>query len=177
MIQFELAMVYFATFCIKVRGAPWLQGTAMYYIYHLDEFRRFPVPAWLLGPTMLKLEGWAALVLEFSLGVLIWVKELRYILLALGVLFHLTLEYSLNIPMFQWDILSAYILFVDPADARRAWNWIRQHLPSKNYNRELHPSDLQPSSLIAKHIEREPIFVTCLGLADFSLGLLELSLA
>ena len=87
MIQFELAMVYFATFCIKVRGAPWLQGTAMYYIYHLDEFRRFPVPAWLLGPTMLKLEGWAALVLEFSLGVLIWVKELRYILLALGVLF------------------------------------------------------------------------------------------
>ncbi len=131
MIQFELAMVYFATFCIKVRGAPWLQGTAMYYIYHLDEFRRFPVPAWLLGPTMLKLEGWAALVLEFSLGVLIWVKELRYILLALGVLFHLTLEYSLNIPMFQWDILSAYILFVDPDDARRARNWIRQRLPSK----------------------------------------------
>jgi hypothetical protein len=134
MIQFELAMVYFATFCIKVKGAPWLQGTAMYYVYHLDEFRRFPIPAWFLRPTMLKLEGWAALVLEFSFGVLIWVKELRYILLALGLLFHLSLEYSLNIPMFQWDILSGYILFVDPADATRAWHWIRQRLPSKNYN-------------------------------------------
>jgi hypothetical protein len=53
------------------------------------------------------------------------VKDLRYILLAMGLLFHLSLEYSLNIPMFQWDILSAYILFVDPADITRAWQWIR----------------------------------------------------
>ncbi len=120
MIQFELSLVYFATFCAKVKGAPWLQGTAMYYIYHLEEFKRFPVPSWFLHPTMLKLEGWFGLVLEFSLGVLIWVKELRYILLALGVLFHLCLEYSLNIPLFQWDILSAYVLFVDADDITRA---------------------------------------------------------
>jgi hypothetical protein len=63
-------------------------------------------------------------VLEFSLGILIWVKELRYILLAFGLLLHLYLEYSLNIPMFQWDILSAYILFIDVADITRTWDWI-----------------------------------------------------
>lgn len=127
MIQFELSLMYFATFCVKVKGAPWLQGTALYYIYHLDEFKRFPVPSFFLHPMMLKLGGWFALALEFSLGVLIWVKKLRYILLALGVLFHLSLEYSLNIPLFQWDILSAYILFVNPADMTSAWNWIRRH--------------------------------------------------
>src|SRR5260370_18414814 len=125
MIQFELSLVYFATFCAKVKGAPWLQGTAMYYIYHLDEFKRFPVPSWFLHPMMLKVEGWFGLVLEFSLGVLIWVKELRYILLALGVLFHLCRESTLNIPLFQWDILSAYVLFVDAGDITRAWDWIR----------------------------------------------------
>ncbi len=125
MIQFELALVYFATFCVKVKGAPWLQGTATYYILHLDEFKRFPIPSWFLHPLMLKLESWTALVLEFSLGVLIWVKELRYFVLTLGLLFHLSLEYSLNIPLFQWDILSAYILFIDPADITHAWNWLR----------------------------------------------------
>ncbi len=125
MIQFELALMYFATFCVKVKGAPWLQGTATYYILHLDEFKRFPIPSWFLHPLILKLESWTALVLEFSLGVLIWVKELRYIVLTLGLLFHLSLEYSLNIPLFQWDILSAYILFVDPADITPAWNWLR----------------------------------------------------
>ena len=128
MIQLELALLYFATFCWKVKGAPWLQGTAMFYIYHLDEFKRFPLPAWLLQPTMLKLESWSVLILEFSLGVLIWLKDLRYALLALGLLLHLCLEYSLNIPLFQWDILSAYILFVDAADLTRAWGWIRTRM-------------------------------------------------
>jgi hypothetical protein len=125
MIQFELALVYFATFCVKVKGAPWLQGTATYYVLHLDEFKRFPIPSWLLHPLMLKLESWSALALEFSLGVLIWVKELRYIILTLGLLFHLSLEYALNIPLFQWDILSAYVLFIDPADLASAWDWLR----------------------------------------------------
>ena len=123
MIQFELAIMYFSAFCLKVKGAPWLQGTAMYYVYHLDEFKRFPIPSWFLHPVMLKLESWSALVLEFSLGILIWVKELRYTILTLGLLFHFCLEYSLNIPLFQWDVLSAYILFVDANDLKRATNW------------------------------------------------------
>jgi hypothetical protein len=128
MIQIQLSLLYFAAFCTKVKSPAWLNGTALYYIYHLDSLRRFPVPAWFLSPTMLKWGGWSALALEFSLGVLIWVKDLRYILLALGLLFHLWLEYSLNIALFQWDVLSAYILFIDPTDASRAWKWIKLYL-------------------------------------------------
>jgi hypothetical protein len=131
MIQIQLSLLYFAAFCTKVKGPAWFNGNALYYIYHLDSLRRFPVPAWFLSPTMLKVGGWSALALEFSLGVLIWVKDLRYILLALGLLFHLWLEYSLNIALFQWDVLSAYILFVDPADASRAWKWIKLHLAGR----------------------------------------------
>ena len=131
MIQLQLSLLYFATFLVKVKGAPWLQGTALFYVYHLDEFRRFPLPSWFFHPLVLKLGSWSALALEFSLGVLIWVKEFRYVLLALGVLFHLWLEYSLNIPLFQWDILSAYILFVDPDDLKRAGNWITRTLPAR----------------------------------------------
>ncbi len=124
MIQFELSVLYFASFCWKIQGAPWINGTALYYVYHLDQLRRFPLPSWFLRPAILKLATWWALVLEFSLGVLIWIKDLRYILLALGLFFHLCLEYSLNTPMFQWDVLSAYVLFIYPADMERAWTWI-----------------------------------------------------
>jgi hypothetical protein len=105
--------------------------TDMPSLRHLDEFRHFPLPAWFFHPAVLKLGGWSALALELSLGVLIWVKEFRYVLLALGLLFHLCLEYSLNIPLFQWDILSAYILFIDGDDLsdflfnlrRRVFDW------------------------------------------------------
>ena len=131
MIQIELALMYFATFCWKVQGPPWIQGTALYYVYHLDELQRFAVPPWFLRPAMLKLATWAGLTLEFCLGVLIWIKSLRYIILALGVLFHLFLEYSLSVPMFQWDILTAYVLFVEPADMERAWSWVRERVTAR----------------------------------------------
>ena len=131
MIQIQLSLLYFVAFCTKVKSPVWLNGTALYYVYHLDSLRRFPVPAWLLGATTLKWADWSALALESSLGVLIWVKSLRYYLLALGLLFHLSLEYSLNISLFQWDVLSAYILFIDPADISRAWNWIKLRLTGR----------------------------------------------
>ncbi len=124
MIQFELSLVYFVGFCWKVAGPMWVQGTALSYIYRLDELQRFPLPSWFLNATMMKLATWFTLVLEFALGVLIWIRELRYYLLAVGLVFHLFIEYSMNIPMFEWDILSAYVLFIDAADLRRVWNWI-----------------------------------------------------
>jgi hypothetical protein len=130
MIQFELALVYFTSFWWKSMGAPWVNGAALYYVLHLDEIRRFPIPHWVQQPLILKLGCWYTLALEFSLGVLIWIREFRYPLLLLGLVFHLCLEYTLNIPMFQWDVLSAYILFVDPADLDRALHWLRGLLPA-----------------------------------------------
>jgi Vitamin K-dependent gamma-carboxylase len=123
MIQFELAILYFATFCWKAQGTPWVEGTALSYVYQLNELRRFPLPSWFLHPVVLRFASWLTLFLEFSLGILIWVKDLRYYFLATGLLFHLLIEYSLNIPMFEWDILSAYVLFVDASDL--TWVWSR----------------------------------------------------
>ena len=116
MIQFEFSLLYFMSFWWKSLGDPWVDGTALYYVLHLEDIRRFPLPAWVEQPILLKLGSWMTLGLEFALGTLVWIKELRYPLLLLGILFHLTLEYALNIPMFQWDVLCAYVLFVEPED-------------------------------------------------------------
>ncbi len=128
MIQFELTMVYLVSFWWKSLGAAWVDGTALYYVSRLDEVQRFPVPSGLQYPLVMKLASWFTLALEFALGVLLWFRELRYPLLLVGLLFHLCLEYSLNLPMFQWDVLSAYILFVDPVDLERVWNKLRVSL-------------------------------------------------
>jgi hypothetical protein len=133
MIQIELALLYFAAFCGKVQGAPWIEGTALYYVYHLNEIQRFPLPSWLLQPWFFKLGSWAALATEFSLGVLIWIRKLRYYILALGLLFHLLVEYSLNIPLFEWDVLSAYILFIDANDLKRVGHWVRRTRPRSGH--------------------------------------------
>ena len=125
MIQFELALVYVMSFWWKLKGHTWLNGTALYYVTHLQEIRRFPLPGWMQNSIVLVLGSWFTLVLEFSLGVLIWFKRFRYPLLLLGILFHLSLEYAFNLPMFQWDVLAAYVLFINPDDLARAWQWRR----------------------------------------------------
>ncbi|HLX46627.1 MAG TPA: HTTM domain-containing protein [Bryobacteraceae bacterium] len=128
MIQIEVSLLYVTAFFSKAQGIPWVGGTALYYVYHLDELRRFPVPAWLLHPAMVKLATWSALTLELFLGTLIWIVEFRYYVMALGLFMHLSLEYSLNIPMFQWDVMSAYVLFIDPTDLARASKWVRARI-------------------------------------------------
>ncbi|MGH9616154.1 MAG: HTTM domain-containing protein, partial [Acidobacteriaceae bacterium] len=136
MIQFELALLYFAAFLWKIKGAPWLNGTALFYVFHMHAIERFPLPAWVQQTWFLKLGTWSTLVLEFCLGVLIWFRPFRYPLLLLGLLFHLCLEYSLNIPMFQWDVLAAYVLFIDPPDLERAGRIVRERLSRR---RPVHP--------------------------------------
>jgi hypothetical protein len=128
MIQIELAFMYFVSFWWKVKGHAWLDGTALFYVLHLRSIARFPVPHWIQSTAILKLGAWFTLALEFSLGVLIWVRRLRYPLLLLGILFHLGIDYALNLPLFSWDVLTAYILFVDPADLERFWLSVRGRL-------------------------------------------------
>jgi Vitamin K-dependent gamma-carboxylase len=125
MIQLELSFLYLTTVLWKLQGTSWLKGTALSYVYHLFELQRFPIPDWVLLPGVLKLETWFALVVEFSLGTLIWIKPLRKAILIIGLLFHLFLEYSLNIPMFQWDILTAYLLFIDANTYTRVWDRLK----------------------------------------------------
>jgi hypothetical protein len=142
MIQFELALLYFISFLWKMKGDAWRNGSAIYYVLHLNSIQRFPVPAWIQHPFLLHAGAWFALLLEFSLGVLIWFRPFRYPLLLLGFVFHLLLEYALNLPMIQWDILSAYVLFVEPADLRRAGNAICGLLP---WHRQRHGAMQMPT--------------------------------
>ena len=132
MIQIELSLLYLTSFWWKMKGHTWLNGTALFYVTQLHSIARFPLPRWIESAAILKFGSWFTLALEFSLGVLIWFRRFRYPVLLLGLLFHLSIEYALNLPMFSWDVLTAYILFVDPSDLSAlalVRNW-RRNSPS-----------------------------------------------
>lgn len=126
MIQVEMAVLYLMAFWSKSMGPAWVDGTAVYYVQNLEQFQRFPLPSILHSLPMVKLETWFTLAVEFSLGALVWIKELRYPILLAGLMLHLGLEYSMNVPMFQWIALATYVTFVDAADLARAWSWARR---------------------------------------------------
>ncbi len=123
LIQIQTALMYFTSFWAKSQGSHWMDGTALYYALHIEQLQRFPVPAWLTAPVLVKLATWLALFVEFSLGVLVWFKDLRYAILLCGFLFHMCIEYSMNIPLFEWIASATFITFLYPEDLTRAWRW------------------------------------------------------
>ena len=116
MIQVELSLMYLTAFWWKMKGHTWLNGTALFYVFHMHSLARFPVPGWMQSATSIRTISWFTLLTEFSLGVLIWFRQVRYPVLLLGLLFHFGIEYALILPMFAWDVLAAYVLFIDPED-------------------------------------------------------------
>jgi predicted DCC family thiol-disulfide oxidoreductase YuxK len=130
LIQCQLAFVYFYAFVWKVMGNMWLSGTAVYYTSRISEFWRFPVPYVFEHTWTIKLWSWMTLLAELALGTLIWIKEFRYWMLLVGVLLHLGIEYSMNIPLFGFIMMSAYILFIEPEHLERALCWFK-----KRFNR------------------------------------------
>ena len=116
LIQIQLATLYFWTFYWKIHGSQWLDGTAVYYISRVEDYWRFHIPFLFDHLLTIKLLTWGTLLLEFSLGVLVWFKPLRTPLIAAGILFHLMLDVTLNIPYFQWVMITAYATFIYPED-------------------------------------------------------------
>ena len=113
LIQFNLALIYFTTWWLKMDGNKWRNGTAVYYTARLHEFYRFWVPPFLKSSFMMRPLTYGTLVTELSLGTIVFYKPARKWVLLAGLLMHGYIEYSMNIPFFALAITSMYICFYD----------------------------------------------------------------
>ena len=118
LVQFQTALVVFCAGWEKWLGADWPNGTAMYYVTRLNDlFGRFPVPdAMLDSLSMLKVMSWSTLGLEIALPILVWFRPitLPVVIVALG--FHLTIDYQMNLFLFQWLMVLGWLSFLATAD-------------------------------------------------------------
>lgn len=116
MIQFQVCFVYAHAFYTKIFGELWQQGIAVYYSSRLEEFARFPLPYVFDNLVLIKLLTWGTLALEFSMFTLIWVKPLRYPIILMIICMHIVIDWTMNIPQFEWLMISSLILFAYPED-------------------------------------------------------------
>ncbi len=125
MIQIQVAIAYCATFFCKVTGAQWLDGTAVYYATRLEDLIRFPVPYLFNSLLFCKFLSWYTLVVEFAMWTLVWLKDLRYWVLAATVFLHLGIDMAINLPVFEWAFMASLITFVDWNDLQTAIKLIK----------------------------------------------------
>lgn len=129
LMQLQVAAVYLSTSLSKLTGERWRDGTAVYYPLHLPDSVRFPVP-WMDAQHLwfIHILTYSAIGVELAMWTLIWVPRLRLSVLLLGVFLHLGIEYSLNIPLFSFIMITCYGIFLTQADWERFTAWANSRL-------------------------------------------------
>ncbi|MDG0816927.1 HTTM domain-containing protein [Bdellovibrio svalbardensis] len=115
LIQLQFCTIYIATVLFKLKGERWMDGTAVYVATRLDDFVRYELPL-LNSMYFVKFLTWSTLLVELSMGTLVWIKEFRYWVLLGGVALHLGIEYTMSIPVFEWAMIVMMICMIDSRD-------------------------------------------------------------
>jgi hypothetical protein len=132
LIQIQVSVVYLVTVWAKVRGTTWNDGTAVSYALRLTDLTRFSVPGPLVdGPLIVNLLTWGTLAVEFAIGVLVWNRRARPVVLWVGVLFHLTIHFSLLVGLFSLVMLACYLAFVEGEAVDRVLARTGRFLPAE----------------------------------------------
>ncbi|MDZ4832894.1 MAG: HTTM domain-containing protein [Candidatus Melainabacteria bacterium] len=118
MIQVQLCLIYLVNVSWKVAGPQWRDGSAVYHATRLLDYTRLAIPAFLDVPIVSIMCTYSTLILEFAFVFLLWSsnKKLRYIMIALAMCFHLGLDYSFSLGVFEWYFIASLLLFIDPND-------------------------------------------------------------
>ena len=130
LVQLQLSFLYFWTFFSKAHDKEWVNGVSIYYVSRDATWRRMPIPFYEYLPAI-KFYTWGTLLTEFLLGTLVWVLEYRYCILFAGFLFHLGLEYSMDLALFQWTVIAAYLTFIEPQHQQAFMERIRSIIAGK----------------------------------------------
>lgn len=124
LMQIQMTIIYVSTAWEKLNGNAWLDGTALYYASRLDDvFGRGPVPDFLFNNlTALKWMTWSVLAVEVLLPIGLWIRETRRAAIVVGIVLHLSIEWMMNLFLFEWIMIVGLMSFVTRADVC----WLRQ---------------------------------------------------
>lgn len=128
LIQFNMALIYFCTTWGKYFGPYWRSGIATWFPARLNEFKRFPVPSFFNELPFVYVTTYGTLAIEFSLAILVWFRPLRKWVLMGGMMLHAFIEYSMNIPLFSFLMMSMYILWFDGEEIEHWWERTRRRI-------------------------------------------------
>lgn len=115
LIQVQVSVIYVSTVWAKARGVTWNDGTATSYAFRVEDLSRFPVPHFAYDSLLVvNLLTYGTLAVELGVGILVWNRVLRPWILGLGILLHLSIDYTLRVGFFSYAILVLYLAFLPP---------------------------------------------------------------
>ncbi|GIX00820.1 MAG: hypothetical protein KatS3mg111_4152 [Pirellulaceae bacterium] len=115
LLQMQMVWLYISAAWSKLLGEPWRDGTALFYVAQMgDLYGRGWWPELLLRNEMILRYGtWAVVLAEAILPLLLMVRRTRGVGVAVGILLHLSMEYSMHLFLFQWMMILGLLSFLN----------------------------------------------------------------
>jgi len=111
LFQIQIAVIYLSSAIEKTWGHDWTNGHALYYTARLDDwFGKLPVPAFITDST---LPTYGVLAMEWLLPILLFVPRTRKWAVAVGIAFHLSIEWTMNLFLFHWIMILGLLSFLE----------------------------------------------------------------
>lgn len=120
LVQIQMTLIYASAAWSKLQGSTWLDGTALYLVSRVtDLYGRFWVPSAIFEtPWSVQLATWSVPAIEALLPLGLWYQRTRRWAIIAGITFHLAIEYSMNLFLFQWIMMVGLLAFAQPSNWR-----------------------------------------------------------
>lgn len=115
LMQTQMVLIYLSAAWSKFLGETWRDGSAMFYVYQMDDlFGRGPLPMSLLeGEFMVRAATWSVLAVESILPIALCYRRTRPVAICVGIVLHLSMEYAMNLFLFQWIMIVGLLSFTN----------------------------------------------------------------
>jgi hypothetical protein len=113
LMQIQLTVVYLSGLWAKLRTPEWNDGTAISYASRLDDLTRFALPGWIATSELLvNLLTYGTLAVEAAIGILVWNRRLRPVVLAFGLALHVGIDLTIRVGFFSYAVFVLYLAFI-----------------------------------------------------------------
>ena len=128
-LMLQLSLIYFFTAISKMGQEIWQNGTALYYILRINDFRasdlNISLTRW--GPFVVFVT-YLTLAWEFSFPFLIWSRKTRTVIVLVSLLMHFGIFVLMRIDNFSFIMVSFYPLLFTDDELRKGYERFKQIL-------------------------------------------------
>jgi len=156
LMQIQLTLIYLATFQVRMTGEKWPNGTALSYALRLEDMLIIPAPQWITTSALLmNIATWGTLVTELLIGILVWNRRCRPVVLAAGVVLHSTIMVTVAVGFFTPAMFVLYLAFCSPDTVKRLPGTVKHAVSQRTTRLRRHrPPDTPTRRSDARELEK-----------------------
>lgn len=122
-IIIQLCLIYFCSGLAKAMQGIWQNGTALYYILRMEDFRGSALNVMISkNGFFIKFFTYFTIVWELLFAFLIWSKKTKKVIVPIGMLTHIGIFILMRVDNFSFVMLSFYPLLFSDDELKRIYN-------------------------------------------------------